>query len=211
MAKAAQRPMDPRTFESIFGRFSPNHSFSAHLLNWGLKLTEPQATRALAHLISAGEGELRSRRIKAFLHALGAREVPDLKTLQKCQIEAERDRIDPLFRLPIVGTDKFRPVVVEAKFDHKITKGQLSRYRKAVAANKSNYLQSAEYFILGLNQSASRGMISRQSISWKFVSWTQLWLKFEKLRPQENNQDLELFMRTLWDRIKGLIEGGARG
>ena len=52
--------------ESVFGGFAPDHAFLALCPDWGIKLTEPMATRGLAHLLGRGSGNLKARRIRAF-------------------------------------------------------------------------------------------------------------------------------------------------
>ena len=63
--------------ECLFGRFTPSHAFLALSPDWGITLTEPMATRGLAHLRGRGSGSLKAQRFRAFLEALRIPDTPD--------------------------------------------------------------------------------------------------------------------------------------
>lgn len=116
--------------KNVFGDFHSNHSFSAPFLDWRMTLSEPTVTRTLADFLNEGSDELKARRIHAFLTALQVPELPELSTLAGCIVQAEVDRIDFEIWIPCSDTEHFRPVIVEAKFGHKITNGQLKKIHR---------------------------------------------------------------------------------
>lgn len=184
--------------ESVFGRFTEGHAFLALNPDWGFRLHEPQATSGLAHLLNRGIGKPRVLRIRAFLEALGIPELPDDKTLQKAQVHSEVSRIDLEVRFPTINGGK-RAVLVEAKFGHKLTPGQLRKYRR----ERLTY-DRLDYRIVGLTPAAGEGRKGKQTQLWRVVLWRDLWRRFEQRRPYEEDGQLASFMAWLWARIGGL-------
>ena len=74
--------LKPEALETLFGLFGRGHAFRAFTPEWGIELTEPQTTRGLVHLLGSGTGELRARRIRAFLDALKVPNLPDDDALE---------------------------------------------------------------------------------------------------------------------------------
>lgn len=201
-------PLDWTPFDAVFGQLNPLHSFAAPRLDWGFQLTEPQATKTLAHFLNSGPAAMRGKRIQAFLKALKVPNAPNCaKTLGAARVMAEVDRIDLEIHLPLAEPQRFRPILIEAKFDHKLTRGQLSRYNRTRKRDKTLDMAAAHRVLLGLTEDARKGLKGRQASQWNFVSWAELWLRFEKLRPRENNSNLTIFLHTLWHRIGGLAPG----
>ena len=193
-----------RVLESVFGTFRPDHSFGTMPVEWGCRLTEPNATKAFKHFLDRGPPDLRGRRIEAFLRALGTEELPSSTSLQRTVVQAEIDRIDLEIRVPIEGSRLYRPIIIEAKLGHSITETQLSRYRKLRASDKALDFGRADLVILGLTENARKGLKGQQVNIWRLVTWRDLWLRFEKLRPEGDDPQLSLFLHTLWRRIGGL-------
>ena len=189
--------------EGVFGEFRADHSFGVAPIDWGFRLGEAQATKALKHFLDKGPPDLRACRIKAFLTALGSENLPDCSLLKRASVHAEADRIDLEIHLPVENSPKLRPVIIEAKFGHRITEGQLSWYRQRRAGREFDR-DCADYVILGLTESAGKGRKGRQVDLWRLVTWRDLWLRFEKLRPSGDDPHLPLFLHTLWRRIGGL-------
>lgn len=190
-----------KVLKNVFGDFHSSHSFSAPFLDWRMTLSEPTVTRTLADFLNEGSDELEARRIHAFLTALQVPELPELSTLAGCIVQAEVDRIDLEIWIPCSDTEHFRPVIVEAKFGHKITNGQLKKYTDARKNDTSLTFKDRHCVVLGLAPKAMKGVVGRQNNVWKFVAWRDLWLRFEKLRPRENNPSFNIFLRLLWHRI----------
>lgn len=196
-----RRNIDFRVLDPVFGLNRSDHAFASPRIEWASRLTEPQATRTLAKLLSEGPVAIRARRIAAFLKALGLDDVsPD--DLFSSDVIAERDHIDLQISWPRREGGK-SVVIVEAKLDHKLTRGQLSGYHQVTRKNHRG--ANITSILLGLHGATTRrGLKGRQHGIWKFVSWRGLWLQFEKHRPEENNPNLSIFLHTLWHRIGGL-------
>jgi len=184
--------------ESLFGRFHLGHAFRALRPDWGIRLTEPMATRGLAHLLGRGSGCLKAQRIKAFLEALRIPCIPDNRALEQAEVYSEADRIDLEVRF------QKRVVLVEAKFGHKLTPGQLRRYYNA----RKEFRPDCR--IVGLTSDAGTGRHHKQEKRWPVVLWRDLWLRFEKKRPYEADGQLAAFMAWLWQRIGGLNPGNPK-
>ena len=189
--------------ETLFGRFGPDHAFRAFTPEWGMKLTEPQTTRGLAHLLGRGTDELRARRIRAFLDALKVPNLPDDDVLEKADVLTEQDRIDIEIRFPSNLPERQQVVIIEAKFAYEITKGQLRDYRNA-RLNDPRFTDESHCRIIGLTPEAGRGRRGRQFDKWQVLLWRDVWLHFERGRPKEADPQLATFMAWLWRRIGAL-------
>lgn len=199
----------PTVLHAIFATDRPDHAFQQEPLRWGFGLTEPMATKTLARLLSAGYGEMRARRILAFMQAIGLPEgCASLQALERCRIVAEQDRID----LKLVWTDDAGQdvvVIIEAKFGHKITKGQLSDYWAAV--KRTHKRPPLASILLTLDDSACKALKNKQRANWKQVDWRAFCLRFERLRPIEHDAALQMFLMTLWHRSGCLTQENKHG
>lgn len=201
--------MLPTVLHAVFATDRPDHAFQQEPLRWGFGLTEPMATKTLAKLLSAGYGEMRARRIRAFLQAIGLPEgCASLQALERCRVFAEHDRID----LKLVWKDDAGQdvvVIIEAKFGHKITKGQLSDYWAAV--NRTHKRPPLASILLTLDDSVREALKNKQRTNWKQVDWRAFCLRFERLRPVEHNAALQMFLITLWHRSGCLTQEDRHG
>jgi len=187
-----------KVLHTVFAMDREDHAFLQDPLRWGFGLTEPMATKTLARLLSAGSGELRARRISAFLQSIGLKEgCASLDALEHCRVIAEQDRID----LKLVWPDREGRdviVIIEAKFGHKVTKGQLIGYWNAVA-----HLHGSAPFagiVLSLSDKNFLALEHEERDEWRQVDWRAFWLRFERLRPLEHDPSLRQFLSTLWHR-----------
>ncbi|MEJ8476914.1 PD-(D/E)XK nuclease family protein, partial [Roseibium algae] len=193
-----QVPITGESLNVIYGLSRDHHSFDAPTLDWGFNLTEPQATKTIAHLLNKGSGDVLALRIIAFLSAMKSPYVPTIGEARSAVVEAEVNRIDLVLKYQKEGSDKYSAVIIEAKFGHKITRGQLSKYTKIIKRDKSVDMASTEWVILGIDDNAMNGLKGRQWNKWRFVSWRGLWLRFEKARPIEDDPNLTIFLQWLW-------------
>ena len=190
--------------ESVFGSFGPDHAFHSFTPDWGIELTEPRATRGLKSLLNSGEARLRAARIRAFLEALRVPNLPDDSALDRAEALAEQDRIDLEIRFPAaVNNPLLRVVIVEAKFSHPLTEGQLRRYRN-IRRKDRRFMKEPHCRIVGLTHEAGRGRKGQQFRHWPLLLWRDVWLQFEKRRPRETDAQLATFMAWLWHRIGAL-------
>lgn len=196
-----QRLITAKSLNVIYGLSRDHHSFDAPTLNWGFGLTEPQTTKALAHLLNRGPTHVRAKRITALLCAMKSPNIPTEGEARSAIVEAEISRIDLALKYKKEGAEKYTAVIVEAKFGHIITEGQLKKYRKVVNADRDIEFGQTDWVVLGIDESARRGLKGNQWNNWRFVSWRELWLRFEKLRPVEDDPNLTIFLKWLWKRI----------
>lgn len=208
LAPSLTRPrsvgIEQDVLEAVFGTFRPDHAFNTFTPDWGIDLTEPRATRGLESLLNHGEAKLRAARIRAFLEALRVPNLPDDNVLERAEALAERDRIDLEIRFPAAANSPLlRVVIVEAKFSHHLTEGQLRRSRNARRYDP-RFVREPDCRIVGLTQDAGRGRKGRQFRHWPVLLWRDVWLQFEKRRPREPDAQLATFMAWLWHRIGAL-------
>ncbi|AKI01292.1 PD-(D/E)XK nuclease superfamily [Hoeflea sp. IMCC20628] len=197
-----QTPVDCKGLNAIYGLTKAHHSFDAPCLDWGFELTEPQATRTIAHLLNRGPDDVRAERLIAFYKALKSSDVPTLQEAKSAVVEAEVNRIDLMLKYQKTGKEKmYSALVIEAKFGHIITRGQLANYTKIVQKDRDIDNASTKLVVLGLDDSAMHGLKGRQWTNWRFVSWRDLWLRFERTRPAEDDPSLKIFLNWLWRRI----------
>ncbi|MBL1430218.1 MAG: PD-(D/E)XK nuclease family protein [Robiginitomaculum sp.] len=191
--------------ESIFGKFVPHHSFYYLKPDWKFHLSEPDATKTFAHVLNQGAPDIRASRIQAFLKALGLIEIPDIAQLHRAKVMAEQDRIDLEIRWPLAKTGKWNVVLVEAKFGHTLTQGQLTKYRRARQAKNGFELLDCFLLVLKMSKTDKKYLkIESKYKNWEIIYWDDLWLRFEKYRPDEDNANLSVFLNLLWQRIGGL-------
>ena len=204
-----RRNVQPRVLHAIFSTDRADHSFTERPLDWGFGLTEPMATRALAKFLSYGSAELRARRISAFLQAIGFSEGSvSLDALQRCQVVAEEDRID----MKLVWKDEHgrdAVIIIEAKFGHKVTEGQLSSYRATV--KRVHRCAPIASVLLTLDENVCASLKGKQRKLWTQVDWRDFWLRFERHRPVEQNPSLQMFLNTLWHRTGCLTQENRYG
>lgn len=205
---AGRRPADAEPMSKLLGLSRRDSSLMLEPLGWAMSLHEPIATKTIARLLMMGSDEMRAQRMQAFLLALGIKYDADAlgpadrnNYMTYAEVPAGDRRID----LKLVWRDqkqKERVLIIEAKFKHHVTDGQLKCYREKMKEAHPN--AKHERFILGLDEGVYDGKKTDPHGKWKFCSWTDLWLRFEELRPDESDLSLRLFMRTLWMRIGGM-------
>ena len=184
--------------EEIFGTFGHGHAFSCFYPDWGIKLLERQATGGLAYLLGRGTGETRGLRIRAFLEALKVPTLPGPDVLTRARVAAEKKRVDVSIHLPPDAAGQSRIILVEAKFNDKIRKGQLKKYYNAYYGYDRNCR------IIALNPNVASGLSGQQRRIWRILLWRDVWLRFEKMRPLEMDDQFAAFQAWLWQRIGGL-------
>lgn len=189
----------------LFGLDRPDSSLMKPRLEWKMSLSERMATETLARLLNTGGAEARAIRVEAFLRALGLGDAElgiDRGCLASAQVFSEVPalegrRID-LKLLWRDARDRERVLVIEAKFDHVVTDGQLRCYQDST---KRNHPQAVRHhLILALHESAMHS-VNRRDGYWRFCSWRDMWLRFETTRPVEHDLSLQLFLQALWRRI----------
>ena len=131
-----------QAMEDVFGFHHAHHFFHAAPLGWVTRvwLTEPQVTKAIAYFLHSEDPVTRGGRIRALLAALGSR-TEDVVGQARATAEApvaDKRSIDLLVEWQDDrGFD--RGAVIEAKFGHDVTKGQLPAYRRHLRRVERQY------------------------------------------------------------------------
>lgn len=197
LARWPGRAFEREPVTQYFG-ITPVHFLHRPVPDWNILLTEPQATRGLAHCIMAHH---RSARIVAFLAGLGIDASHD--ELSGAFVVAEEARVDLL----AIWDEGRRGAMVEAKFGHKVTKGQLSAYGKYVRRTYRDVVAPAR-IVLKLDAGEYVPFKGTQSTKWNVLSWAEFMLRMERaLNDDADDDDFRLFRRLVWHRIGGLQQG----
>ena len=204
------------SLDRVFGLGLPHHFLHAAPLGWlqEERLTERQITKGFAHLLNAGGRETRTGRIRALLWALGSDQGDSDSDLHEAWATAEapanRRRIDLL----IEWTDAWgrkRGAVIEAKFEHHVTAGQLPTYRTHLGGIERSYRDEVRsdqkerplLFIVSplLDRKVSRALSQQKNNDWRWMSWRSLLLAYDRVLHHDHDDDtFREFRRTLWDR-----------
>ena len=184
----------------------PFHGLSAADKVFIPKLQEPQATQGLVDCLVAGPPSLQRQKLIIFLNALpiAPERVAEFERLSlnknfSCHVAAEVQthngkRIDILIDWQC--GDISGAVAIEAKFNHKVTAGQLPAYRQYCKRKFNTY----DLILLTLD-----GSRSTRNKDWKPVSWLSLLIRMEKQLSdaQYTNSVFASYRAMLWHRIKG--------
>lgn len=192
--------------DDIFGYTrTSGHFFRADPIDW-TKFSEPQVTGGLVHFLTEsgiGEGILQLR-FKAVLTAFG---IPSPTRFTHMRADAE---------LPVNGKridiylewkneeGVFGNAVIEAKFGHKLTPGQLSEYRKyAIRMSKHHGGSDVDIHLIVLapiRRSSSLAPLKRNS-DWRFTSWSTWLMQLgHSLNEAAISPEFARYLRTVWLR-----------
>ena len=194
---------------AVFGFDRRHHLFHADPVDW-VRLTEPQATSAFVHFLHAEDRAVRKGRVRAFLRALGSDGGQPDSVLRKVSAEAEAAagprRIDILLRWQDASNLR-RGAIVEAKFGHQISGGQLSRYSERLGGIERQYRKDSEsrerplLFVVSSRRRRHDDKALADNRYWRWMSWRSLLLGYDRaLDPEHDDDEFRRFRRTLWDR-----------
>lgn len=202
-----------QAIEDVFGFSHAHHFFHAAPLGWvtWVWLTEPQVTKAIAHLLHSEDPVTRGGRVQALLSALGSRMegVPGKAGVTaEALVAGQQQRMDLLVEWQDrQGFD--RAAVIEAKFGHGVTAGQLPTYRGHLLRVERRYrraehhgeLEAPLLFIVSSGYRKGDARALARNRDWRWKSWRSLLLAYDRfLDPQHDDEDFRRFRRTLWDR-----------
>jgi hypothetical protein len=196
-------------FHGFFGILNESHGiYPGHRL--GFDASEPQITRGLGSFINPlTHGKLGEVRIKTFLLALlkGKTNAENLiASLQSSQsfsftVEAEKlvpkanRRIDLFIAWNPCESGQFEyGVLIEAKFNHKVTTGQLPTY-KQYAKTLFSKEENAALVLLTLD-----GSSSNKNKDWLPVQWLSLMSRWERMLD-DTDKDFSYFRHFIWKKI----------
>ena len=191
-----------QAMEGVFGFHLAHHFFHAAPLGWvsRVRLTEPQVTKAIAHLLHSEDPVTRGGRVQALLGALGSRMegVPGKAGVTaEALVAGQQQRMDLLVEWRD-GQGVDRAAVIEAKFDHLVTESQLKTYCDHVL---KHYRGAPLLFVVSPSYRKSDARVLADNEDWCWKSWRSLLLAYDRfLDPQHDDEDFRRFRRTLWDR-----------
>ena len=201
-----------QAMEDVFGFHHAHHFFHAAPLGWVIRvrLREPQVTKAIAYFLHSEDPVTRGGRIRALLAALGSR-AEDVVGKAQARAEASvagKRSIDLLVEWQD-GRRFDRAAVIEAKFGHDVTKGQLKTYRRHLLRVERQYRRAEHVggpepellFLVSPSFRKSDARALAKNKYWRWKSWRSLLLAYDRfLDPQHDDEVFRQFRRTLWDR-----------
>jgi len=195
-------------FHGIFGNLDNRHGiYPKNRL--GFSATEPQITKGIVHFIDPKNyGKTGALRLKAFLHALLYKQskyevlIKSLEDAHSFTVQAEKSikngkRIDIFVGWNPQGKDKYEyGLIVEAKFDYKVSDGQL-RYYQDYSKTK---IENCALILLTLDGKPSK---EKKDAKWNPVQWFKLMSRWERKLCKLNNSatDFNNFRRFVWNKI----------
>ena len=185
--------------ESAFKLNRESHLFRAEPLVPWMTFTEPQLTKGLAYYLKAAEPDTRIARVRALLEGLGAAELGS--DMSEVMVTAEaptskNKRIDLLIEWN--DSSKMRyAAVIEAKFGHDVTSGQLPAYRTHLRKIARDRQLLA---VVSPRPSRSSTRALQRNRDWRWIAWRDLLVAHERALPVDCDDEGYLqFRRTLWD------------
>lgn len=206
--------------ERLCGNVSdPHHSFAVDSVTWGFSLTEPQITKALGYFLDPEtHGEAGVQRCMAFMRALyRATGKADPETeLQEInpstlEVEAERctedgagsKRIDLAIEWKTFD-ERHRLVLLECKFDHILTDGQLSSYQKYAEQELVQGNGDYELFLVVDRLTERTTAELTDNKQWRMLTWRALIRRIEHELADDtallSKQDFARLRRTILDK-----------
>ena len=164
---------------------------------------EPQITRGLVHFLDTAPAKLRKARCLAFARAVSACCKPEhrrtyLDNPTLVRVVAEEKRVDILVELSDRG-GRFG-VAIEAKFDHRLTKGQLE---SAVSHTKDRRwdLNRSCFLVVGPHLDRLDSEILHHNSDWSCVTWWALLRHLERELPiYADCAEFRRFRSTVWSQ-----------
>src|SRR5690606_9423986 len=191
------------------------HVLSVQPIEWGFRFTEPQCTKALAHFLNGDGDETQSRaRCAAFVRALyraagkqdEGRMNPESAKPNTLTVEAERSigkkRVDIALEWEDrrdVEQDNRRLILIECKFNHHVTDGQLSGYRKFASSRAK--VGSRELFLVVDQMTSHTAQTLRKNNDWAPLTCRALIRRLERelaVGGVQVDGDFVRLRRTIW-------------
>ena len=201
-----------KNMEQYIGKFSnANHGLNLLDKIYIPNLHERQVTEGFAQCLGSGDKTKKYNKVLCFLKALRVSEdfLEKEEFLKKtawknCNLAVEAEvetkdnkRMDILISWTSPG--KYHGVVIEAKFDHKVTPGQLSAYKKYCSKEKG--IEKPELILL-----TNEGNQYSKHKDWRPLSWLSLLTRLEKALDGQECDDyiFTCFRAMAWNKIRGV-------
>lgn len=186
-------------YSDLFGKFGPDHPFRTPW-NFGFSLSEPQITKSLVAFCTSGAATMQIKRTRALLTALKIKDKFSDHEILSAQFRAEENRNGrrtdiEVFIQRTAGTSCL--IVIEVKFDAHFQDKQLSSYRKSIRQDVSDRVM----IVLAKSDRTFRALSKTERKDWNFVSWSSFWLRFQRLRPENDDVCISLLMNDVWHKI----------
>lgn len=162
---------------------------------------EPQFTRGFVHFLNDGTLNQREARCRAFVRAAlrcaGKAPEPASDTqLFALHAEAEENRIDILVELE--DSDGCFGAAIEAKFWHRLTKGQLKKAETYAGNVRGWDVSRSAFIVLSPTVEQLDANQLRVAKEWHAISWWGFLRSFEKeIAEQSDCGDFQRFRRTI--------------
>lgn len=207
--RSGMHSFDAASWESNLGNLrkffrldDERQCFSEGRFEW-THFHEPQITRGLVHFLDTAPAELRKARCVAFARAVSAccrlehrRNFPNNSV--QVRVVAEEKRVDILVEL---ADEQGRfGVAIEAKFDHRLTKGQLE---SAVRHTKDRRwdLNRSCFLVVGPHLDRLNSEILDNNADWSSVTWWALLRHLERELPiYADCAEFRRFRSTVWSQ-----------
>jgi hypothetical protein len=206
------------SIEEFFHIELEQHTLRKSRVEFGFNPTETQLNKALCSFLEAGGSEdLSRKRIRSFLKALFYNSTDNTffdefdKKDNNIWVDSEfsvsgkkKNRIDLAIGWSVESEKNSQYlVVIENKFKHRVTTGQLSAYR-IFAKNKCQNSDNIFLFLVSPEGSPPESKRSRGYPPWIGRSWLNLlrgWDQSIDEYTEIDNQDFLRFRRILWDKL----------
>ncbi|MBL8500802.1 MAG: PD-(D/E)XK nuclease family protein [Nitrosomonas sp.] len=195
-------------FEDVFGHLNSYHPFH-YQRSLGFSATEQQITKGISYFIDpSAQGEIGMKRLIAWVQSILASHTHSNLILQSLKSENMRSlavfaeypvsgqgRADLLIRWSNSGNNF--AVIVEAKFDHHVTTGQLSEYRKQL---KKLVSESQYGALVLLTKSGEKAPLSNKD--WHPKAWFTVMSSWECLLNDDEDLGFSLFRQFIWSKLE---------
>ena len=164
---------------------------------------EPQITRGFVHFLRDGDRERSQQRCRAFVRAAldccGRLTGLEEWNITRAEAIAEENRIDILVELEC-GAIRFG-AVIEAKFEHRLTGGQLESARNHSIEERQWDVQKSAYVVIAPLRQDPKNPIMKRNGDWHSISWWSFLRNLEqRLERKCDCDDYRRFRRTVWTR-----------
>lgn len=185
----------------VFGIDHDHHCFHVGPHDWAT-FHEPQITAGFVHFLNSGDHSRRLARSIAFVQAASrcAGNLLNLTDIRSARCVAEENRTDILVELQ--GGQQLIGASIEAKFGHKLTRGQLPKSYRHVCT-RSWDLTNSVLLVVAPDPATLNAAVMRQNrkAGWRATSWWALLGHLERLTdPAHDCSDYRRFRRTVWAR-----------